>query len=492
MLSSYQSEGAKHQRNRCLPFSPTDAFPSNRFCRSQENAKDSQQKYPVGKETSSALTPNLKLVKANYVKTPRVTDDCDIRDSSQVCEKNNLFLTVTPSEKPRTSCLRKRIGSPQNLKSANSPVKNTSVMSPVVSLARIIENSELSSKSGQLNQNNGNSTCNIRCINEPIPRVARSAGKTPRQKDVDRSNGDLSINSEMVVQTKLCSIEWDIKAKLQHSDSSRRLNYCDRGNPKNTASVCPKKIRHSTYGKGTNTATCPTEDDLEPLNNSPSLPCANHLTLSPTIRLKKLDSVKLFKDTTTTNQTLETNSIEESTEVNASDQSETRTSWSSSTSIKRKLLRNSERNVKRRKKGKNAKDFKKPLQLHCSLEISSDQSPGISPVMNQKNKQKSLHSTCTSGTPKNCNEAKNTFTSSLLAEWGTLPKSTRIQQKMLEEIEREPSMVGTTNLASSPYNRVFSLPCPLQSPSAGKTPTTKRRPDYAQTSPLVGKQVHTR
>ena len=363
-------------------------------------------------------------------------------------------------------------------------------MSPVVSLARIIENSaELSPKSGQLNKNNGNSTCNIKCINEPIPRVSRSAGKTPRQKDVDRTKGDLSVNSEMVVQTKVWNIEGDIKAKLQHSDSSRRLNYCDHGSP-NTASVCPKKLRHSTYGKGTNAATCPTEDDLEPLNNSPSIPCANHLTLSPTIRLKRLDSIKLFKDTTTTNQTLETNSIEESTEVNASDQSETRTSWSSSTSIKRKLLRNSERNVKRRKKGKNAKDFKKPL--HCSLEISSDQSPGISPVMNQKNKQKSLHSTCTSGTPKKCNEAKNTFTSSLLAEWGTLPKSTRIQQKMLEEIEREPSMVGTTNLASSPYNRVFSLPYPLQSPSAGKTPTTKRRPDYAQTSPLVGKQVHTR
>ena len=154
--------------------------------------------------------------------------------------------------------------------------------------------------------------------------------------------------------------------------------------------------------------------------------------------------------------------------------------------MKRKLLRNFERSVKRRKKGKNANDLKKPL----GLEMRNDQSQAIRPVTSPKKKKKSLRAASTPGASNKCNESQSTFTSGLLAEWGTLPKSTRIQQKMLEEIERGPSEVGTTGVGCSPYNRVFSLPCPLPSPSAGRTPTTKRGPGFAQTSPLVGKQVH--
>ena len=146
--------------------------------------------------------------------------------------------------------------------------------------------------------------------------------------------------------------------------------------------------------------------------------------------------------------------------------------------------------MKRRKKGKNAKDSKKPFGLEMRndhLEMRNDRSQAIRPVTSPKKKKKSLRATSTPGASNKCNESPSTFTSGLLAEWGTLPKSTRIQQKMLEEIERGPGEVGTTGVSCSPYNRVFSLPCPLPSPSAGRTPTTKRRPGFAQTSPLVGK-----
>ena len=485
-MSSYRSEDTKYQSTRHQPLSPTDVFPSKKLCRSQENAKDSQEKKSVGKETNPALTPNLRLVKANYAKTtPRITNDCDTSDSSQV------LITVTTPEKPRISCLTKRTQRPQTLKSPTiSLVKNAFLMSPVVSLARIEETSpERSSKSGHIKKNSRECNMNVSFINDPMsPIVARSAGKTkaPRQRDMDLSNGDLSIESEMVVQTKLLSTRKDIKSKLQHSEScaivkvvgsSRKLNYCDHESPKNTSSVCPNILEHRTNGKNTNAVTCTTRDDLDLLDKNPSLPCGNHLTLSPTVRLKRLNRVELLKGTTT-------NNMEESGEVNASDQSERRTGWSSSTSVKRKLLRNSERNVKRGKKGKDAKKCKKHFHLQCRLEIKSNHNPSVSPARSLEKKK------CTYEPPSKCIESKNTFTSGLLAEWGMLPKSTRIQQKMLEEIEREPGDVGTISGSYSPYNRVFSLPCPFPSPSAGKTPTTKRRQGFAQTSPLVGKQVH--
>ena len=340
------------------------------------------------------------------------------------------------------------------INSPSLPSLNHVTLSPTVILKRLdssrkqafeTENREESGEENTSDQSESR-------IDEPMtPRMARSSAKTKASRRKDVSN-----NSEMVVNI------------------SRRLSYCDHRSP-----VGPKKMEHSTDGKGTNAAASTTEDDLEVLINSPSLPSPNHVTLSPTVILKRLDSSR--------KQTFVTKNREESGEENTSDQSESRTSFSSSSSsIKRKLLRTFERNMKRRKKGKNAKDLKKPF----SLETRNDQSQAIRPVTNQKKKKKSLHAAGTSGASNKCNETQSTFTSGLLAEWGTLPKSTRIQQKMLEEIERGPGEVGTTGVGCSPYNRVFSLPCPLPSPSAGRTLTTKRRPGFAQTSPLVGKQVH--
>ena len=265
-MSPYRSEGAKYPNNGRLPCNPTDTFPRKTLCRSQENARDPQEKY-VTKETNPALTPKL----------------------------------------------RKGIALPQNFKCAISPVKTSSALSPVVSLARIGDiSSEKSPKFIQINKNSRKGDWNISSINEPVsPRMARSTGKTttPRQKDV-------SNNSEKVVKMP------------------RRLNYCDHRSPKNTSSVGPKKLEHSTDGKGTNAATSAAEDDLELLMNSPSLPFVNHVTLSPTVVLKRLDRVE-----SSTNKTLETKNREESGEDNTSDQSERRTSSSSSISVKRKLLR---------------------------------------------------------------------------------------------------------------------------------------------------------
>ena len=89
-------------------------------------------------------------------------------------------------------------------------------------------------------------------------------------------------------------------------------------------------------------------------------------------------------------------------------------------------------------------------------------------------------------TPKSslCSGTKTSFASTLLAEWGMLPKSTRIQQKLLEESEREPS--DATSTGCSPYNRIFSLPRLLPSPSSAKTPTRSGL-GPAATSPLFVK-----
>ena len=187
LLSPYRSEGAKYPSNRRIPCSPTDTFPRRTLCRSQENARDPQEKH-VTKETNPALTPKF----------------------------------------------RKGIALPQNFKCAMSPVKTSSAMSPVVSLARIGDiSTEKSPKFIQINKNSRKGNWNTSSINESMsPRMARSTGKitTPRQRDV-------SNNSEVVVKM------------------SRRLNYCDHRSPKNASSVGPKKLEHSTDSKGANVAT---------------------------------------------------------------------------------------------------------------------------------------------------------------------------------------------------------------------------------------------
>ena len=427
---------------------------NTRKCNCNIGSIDEPMSPKMARSTGKTKTPRQKGVSNNYsemvVETSRKLNYCDHRspeNTSSLRPKKLEHRTDGKGANAATFATEDDLGL-----FINRPSLPSATLSPTVILKRVecSTNETLQTKSREVPGKENTSDQSESCIDERVsPKMAHSTGKTkrPRQKDMANS-------SEMVVKIP------------------RRLSYCDHRSPKNTSLVGPKKMEQSTDAKGGNAATFATEDDLELFINSPSLPSANHVTLSPTVILKRVGCL--------TNQT---KSREESGEENTSDQSENRSSFSSnSSSVKRKLLRNFERNMKRRKKGKNTKELKKPF----SLKIKNDQSQAIRPVTTPK-KKKSLHANVTSN---KCNEAQSTFTSGFLAEWGTLPKSTRIQQKMLEEIERGPGEVGTNDVGYSPYNRIFPLPCPLPSPSAGRTPTTKRRPGFAQTSPLVGKQVH--
>ena len=512
--------------------------------------KDSPKEFPQKPKSLAAKvetpSPSVSKIKSPRSKNRNTTpkgclnssqvsnQSSETRSSQESCQSRSKTSHKSPDKIEHGSSPKKEIRSPRKAKDAAIAAMfstSKSIMSPLVSVARIEEvhaagSSPAVGATGRTNKSGGTNLHdnNVHHKHVANSRVTRSNDKAVVSPDdklhVKMMDSETSMETEVILQVNKGK-EMGKNAKLVQSEVNQ--------NSSCSVNKSPVVVLSSPSGRNSRNmkqlAVIPPSSkhvgqrDIgdrwtvgSPMSCKLSSPCGNYLTCSPTVALKRLKHIELFreltqkddkKDSANSDRSNSTSPVVTSKqkagkrpkspckvhqdEINASPvQRQPRCAKINSPCVKRKLeeYSSSERNMKKQKKTTSETSFKKPfdIQNNTSAGTSVTTSPGV--VCSRKLKKPQGI-----GSPSYDNtyfKKTQNSTSSLIAEWGLLPKSTRIQQKMLEESERESSEVGMGSTGYSPYNRTFPIASPLPSPNQAKTPPIGKRLDsLTRKSPSV-------